>query len=121
VSGSVVTSSGARVFASEVEPRLSVATAQRSPARKSLRSICSYCWLVGCLGSVKAVASLLFLLLPRSATALAEASRPPASRANAPPAQSSVQSCNTTARSIALVLDASGSMNARLPNGGDAH
>jgi len=72
---------------------------------------------VGCLGSVKAVASLLFLLLPRSATALAEASRPPASRANAPPAQSSVQSCNTTARSIALVLDASGSMNARLPNG----
>jgi hypothetical protein len=28
-----------------------------------------------------------------------------------------VQSCNTTARSIALVLDASGSMNARLPNG----
>ena len=51
------------------------------------------------------------------AAALAQASRPPASRANAPPAQSSVQSCNTAARSIALVLDASGSMNARLPNG----
>src|SRR3954469_21723271 len=51
------------------------------------------------------------------AAALAQASRPPASRANAPPAQSRVQSCNTAARSIALVLDASGSMNARLPNG----
>ena len=69
MSGSVVISSGARVFASEVEPpapRLSVATAQRSPARKSLRFICSYCWLAGRLGSVKAVASLLFHLLPRS-------------------------------------------------------
>jgi hypothetical protein len=68
VSGSVVTSSGARVFASEVEPpapRLSEATAQRSPARKSLRFMCSYCWLAGRLGSVKAVASLLFHLLPR--------------------------------------------------------
>ena len=69
MSGSVVTSSGARVFASEVEapaPRLSVATAQRRPARKSLRFICSYRWLAVRLGSVKAVPLLLFHLLPRS-------------------------------------------------------
>jgi hypothetical protein len=77
VSGSVVISSGARVFASEVEPpapRLSEATAQRSPARKSLRFMCSYCWLAGRLGSVKAVASLLFHLLPRSDAKLIRAS-----------------------------------------------
>src|SRR3954468_14968937 len=47
---------------------------------------------------------------------LAQPSRPSPSRANAPPAQSRVQSCNTGARS-ALVLDASGSMNSRLSNG----
>src|SRR4051812_3899831 len=57
------------MFASEVEPpapRLSVATAQRRPARKSLRFICSYRWLAVRLGSVKAVPLLLFHLLPRS-------------------------------------------------------
>ena len=33
------------------------------------------------------------------------------------PAAASAQSCNTADRSVLLILDASGSMNARLPNG----
>src|SRR2546430_14233175 len=34
-----------------------------------------------------------------------------------PPASAIAQSCNTVDRSVLLILDASGSMNAKLPNG----
>lgn len=55
-------------------------------------------------------------LLP--AAALSQASRPPASGTKAPAVRSAAApSCSTAGRTIALVLDASGSMNAKLPNG----
>ena len=55
-------------------------------------------------------------LLP--AVALAQTSRPQAPRPQTSTSPSvPAQSCNTAGRSIALVLDASGSMNAKLPNG----
>ena len=52
------------------------------------------------------------------AGAWAQAQRPPSARAQQPPAKSApAQSCATAGRTIALVMDASGSMNARLPSG----
>lgn len=60
-------------------------------------------------GITRAALFAVVILLPGAA--LAQASRAPPARSAAAP------SCNTAGRAIALVLDASGSMNAKLPNG----
>jgi Mg-chelatase subunit ChlD len=47
----------------------------------------------------------------------AQTQRPPAARTQQQPAKAAAPSCTTAGRTIALVMDASGSMNARLPGG----
>ena len=60
------------------------------------------------------VAVLAVTLLPVMALAQNLRSQPPA---RSSPAPAAAPSCNTAGRTIALVLDASGSLNAKLPNG----
>ena len=61
--------------------------------------------------------TILFAAALLPAAALAQTSRPPASRAAPPAKTAAAQSCTTAGRTIALVMDASGSMNAKLPSG----
>jgi hypothetical protein len=65
---------------------------------------------------VTSIALLAAALLP--VTALAQTNRPPGARPPSQPARTAATpGCATTGRTIALVMDASGSMNAKLPGG----